>query len=75
MQFRKVSDASKYSGVTNGNVSQSCEFGQFDYAPSNDENYENIYFDEIIGEVKMLVTIERDITTGQMLIRRTDYLE
>ena len=75
MQFRKVSDPSKYSGVTNGNVSQSCEFGQFDYAPSNDENYENIYFDEIIGEVKMLVTIERDITTGQMLIRRTDYLE
>ncbi|MBE6363459.1 MAG: hypothetical protein E7054_07380 [Lentisphaerae bacterium] len=62
IQFRKDSSGN--------NVQADCEFGQFDYNSTS-----NIYFDEIIGEVKMLVTIERDITTGQMLIRRTDYLE
>ena len=60
LQFRKKADGS--------DISKNCEFGQFDY-----DN--NIYFDEIIGEVKMLVTIERDINTGRMTIRRTDYLE
>lgn len=62
MQFRKDSSGN--------NVQAACEFGQFDYNSTS-----NIHFDEIIGEVKMLVTVERDITTGQMLIRRTDYLE
>lgn len=62
LQFRKNS-----SGT---DVQRDCDFGQFDYDSGND-----VYFDEITGEVKMLVTIERDVTTGRMRIQRTDYLE
>ena len=49
---------------------RTCEFGTFDYDSTN-----NIYYDEIIGEVKMFVTLDRDIKTGRMTIRRIDYLE
>ena len=62
LQFRKNSSGS--------DVQKECDFGQFDYDSGND-----IYFDDITGEVKMLVTIERDVTTGRMRIQRTDYLE
>ena len=65
IQFRKNADGD--------NIQQNCEFGQFDYLKDGTDNY--YYFDEIIGEVKMLVTIERDIATGRMTVRRTDYLE
>ena len=82
IQFRRVSDTGKYSGVTgvtadaaSGNITKTCDFGKFDYAPSSDGYEGNIYFDEITGEVKMLVTIERNISTGRMVIRRIDYLE
>ena len=61
-QFRKNASGS--------DVSRECDFAQFDYDSGSD-----IYFDEITGEVKMLVTIERDVTTGRMKIQRTDYLE
>ena len=81
MQFRKVSDTSKYSGTgvsadsASDNIKKECDFGKFDYAQSSGGYEENIYFDEITGEVKMLVTIERNINTGRMVIRRIDYLE
>ena len=61
-QFRK--------NASGTDVTKECDFAQFDYDSGND-----IYFDEITGEVKMLVTIERDVTTGRMRIQRTDYLE
>ena len=54
--------------VRNGKEPVQCKFGKFDY-----DN--GIYYDEITGEVKMLVTIDRDITTGRMSVRRIDYLE
>ena len=47
-----------------------CAFGTFDY-----DSTSNVYFDEITGEVKMFVTIDRDINTGRMTVRRVDYLE
>lgn len=52
------------SQVRNGAVKDDCAFGVFDPG-----------YDEIIGEVKMLVTIDRDVSTGRMMISRTDYLE
>ena len=36
---------------------------------------ENVYFDEITGEVKMFVTIDRNPTTGKLHIRKIDYIE
>ena len=52
-----------------------CKFGEFDAAIHNDDDGKNVYFDEITGEVKMFVTIERDPVTGRLSIRRVDYLE
>ena len=43
-------------------TSTTCDFAQFD-----------IGFDEIVGEVKMLATVERE--GGRMVVRRIDYLE
>ena len=62
---------SQFRKDVNGNdVSMNCNFGTFDY-----NNASGIYFDEITGEVKMFVTIDRDINTGRMTVRRIDYLE
>jgi hypothetical protein len=36
---------------------------------------ERIYFDEITGEIKMLVTIDRDPLTGRMAVRTIEYVE
>ena len=80
-QFKRVNKPSEYSGSgvtkddTSGTVTKTCEFGQFDFAEHSSSYDKNVYFDEITGEVKMLVTIERNINTGRMVIRRIDYLE
>ncbi len=53
-----------------------CDFGQFDVdLGSATDPKDDVYFDEITGEVKMFVTIDRDINTGRMTVRRIDYLE
>jgi hypothetical protein len=59
-----------------------CKKGQFDYTyideggPTATKKDEFItYFDEITGEIKMLVTIDRDPFTGKMTIRNIEYLE
>lgn len=80
-QYRKVTDPDVYSGggvntdAATGSIHKNCSFGQFDFAESSNGYKDNIYFDEITGEVKMFVTIDRDINTGRMTVRRIDYLE
>lgn len=80
-QYRKVTDPGVYSGsgvntdAATGSIYKNCSFGQFDLAESSNGYKDNIYFDEITGEVKMFVTIDRDINTGRMTVRRIDYLE
>ena len=58
-----------------------CKLGRFDYAyidenGGNTKDDKNItYFDEITGEIKMLVTIDRDPLTGRMAVRTIEYVE
>ena len=62
------------SKIHNGNdESLKCRMGQFDFIsdPNNWEN--NTYFDEIIGEVKALVTIERVPATNDQGQKNKDY--
>ncbi|MBE6391399.1 MAG: hypothetical protein E7042_04255 [Lentisphaerae bacterium] len=68
--IRDVGGVQHRKNAAGNNVSRTCEFGTFDYDSTN-----NIYYDEIIGEVKMFVTLDRDINTGRMTVRRIDYLE
>ncbi len=69
----------KYDGTVE---TQDCERGVFDMKadgstfPSNfPENDKYIYFDEITGEAKMLVTLEHDAVAGQTTVRQVEYIE
>jgi len=78
MQFRATSCAAgdfDDATVEDKMAQKECKFGEFDAAIHNDDDGKNVYFDEITGEVKMFVTIERDPVTGRLSIRRVDYLE
>lgn len=57
-----------------------CQIGQFDFIGESDDWENNTYFDEITGEVKALVTIERvsaddDKNYGRMTISRIEYID
>ena len=55
--------------------------GQFDLAVDNTcpadftDNEKFLYFDEITGEVKLLVTMENNPNTGQIIVRQVEYIE
>lgn len=61
---------------------ETCTRGAFDVKadastfpsgfPANDQF---IYFDQITGEIKMLVTMENNPTTGQTIVRQIEYIE
>ena len=59
---------------------KSCSYGTFDVEtdstdtslPANDQF---TYYDQIAGEVKMLVTMENNPTTGQTIVRQVEYIE
>ena len=48
------------------------KLNRFDYVKDGDEF---IYFDEITGEVKLLVTFLWDSFTGRLRIRQIEYLD
>ena len=70
----------KYDGSVE--TKSDCDYGQFDVEeddstfpadfPANDKY---LYFDEITGEVKLLVTMENNPTTGQIIVRQIEYIE
>mgnify|MGYP007055255593 CR=1 FL=1 len=55
-------------------ITKDCVMGQFDYYYDED-NDEEVYFDEITGEVKMLVTFTRDIWSNKWKIFDIQYLQ
>lgn len=60
-------------------VPHNCRLGQFDIeeddkAPDTSPD-RHVYFDEITGEVKIIVTIDRNPLTGRMMVRKMDYIE
>ena len=75
------SNITKFSKKYSHPATVDCKIGQFDYAYIDEGGHstkkdENItYFDEITGEVKMLVTIDRDPLTGKLTVRNIEYLE
>lgn len=57
----------------------SCQFGVFD-VKADSEKSENdpdkyAYYDEITGEVKLLVSVENNPVTKQIVIRQIEYIE
>lgn len=67
--------------ANNSSIEHPCQLGQFDIEPdptapkiSPDKH---VYFDEITGEVKMLVTIDRnpDPGSGKLMVRKIEYLD
>ena len=50
-----------------------CQLGQFDFVADPDSWDDNTYFDEITGEVKALVTVERVPSTDDMGNKNADY--
>ena len=62
------------SDIEDGVVAEDCALGRFDMYEHADDANKNVYFDEITGEVKMLVTFDRDPLTGRLKLRQIDYL-
>ena len=57
-------------------VSRNCRIGRFDM--DNDQSTDDglpVYFDEITGEVKMLVTFSRNPQNGRLAVRSIEYIE
>jgi hypothetical protein len=69
----------KYDGDLE--VKDDCKYGQFDISSDSSvpgdfpENDKYLYFDEITGEVKLLVTMENNPITGQTIVRQIEYLD
>ena len=74
-------EVTKFSKKHPHSATIKCKLGRFDYAyidenGGNTKDDKNItYFDEITGEIKMLVTIDRDPLTGRMAVRTIEYVE
>ena len=61
-------------------LDKECKFGTLDIRQDKSSNIPEsvapyIYFDEITGECKIIVTLDRNPTTGRMMVRRIDYLD
>ena len=61
-------------------LDKECKFGTLDVRQDKSSNIPEsvapyIYFDEITGECKIIVTLDRNPTTGRMMVRRIDYLD
>jgi len=59
---------------------KSCTYGTFDVETDTSDtslpvNDQFTYYDQIAGEVKMLVTMENNPTTGQTIVRQVEYIE
>lgn len=67
---------SKYKPDGSATVSKNVATGTFDIDDAGTPDpRDDVYFDEITGEVKMLVTIERDGATKKMRIVRMEFLD
>ena len=53
-------------------VEHTVEYGKFDLEKVNDRYY---YFDEILGEVKMLVTIRYESETRKVTLIQAEYID
>lgn len=67
-------DGSTVDDIEDGTVSLECKLGKFDALEHGENDDLNVYFDEITGEVKAMVTFVRDPATGRLFINRIDYL-
>ena len=61
-------------------LDKECKFGTLDVRKDGSSNIPEsvapyIYFDEITGECKIIVTLDRNPTTGRMMVLRIDYLD
>lgn len=56
-------------------IKDNCKTGTFDMYEHKTDPRKNIYFDNITGEVKMLVTLDRMQGTGQLKVRKIEYIE
>ena len=62
------------SKLHNGtNTSLNCQLGQFDFIGDSTNWENNTYFDEITGEAKALVTIERVPAQDNAGNKKTDF--
>ncbi len=73
-------DKGNYASVDNAELDDDgvathtgCKYGIFDFVEHSSEPGKNIYFDEITGEVKMLVRFYID-DKGRMSIKKINYL-
>jgi len=58
-----------------GEDDRDCKIGTFDVTSTASGKMKYHYFDEITGEVKMLVTFRRDPETGRITVRSTEYID
>jgi Tfp pilus assembly protein PilX len=66
----------KYRPDGSGPINKTVATGTFDIDDAGTPDpRDDIYFDEITGEIKMLVTIERDGATKKMRIVRMEFLD
>ncbi|MCQ2352174.1 MAG: pilus assembly PilX N-terminal domain-containing protein [Victivallaceae bacterium] len=54
---------------------QKTKLGRFDMGPAQTNPRDNIHYDVITGEAKILVTYERNPVTGQVIIRDIENIE
>ena len=69
----------RYDGTVK---TKDCKYGTFDvdddgssFPADFPENDKYLYFDEITGEVKLLVTMENNPSTGQIIVRQIEYID
>ena len=59
---------------SDGVATKGCSIGSFDMYEHGEDDTKNIYFDEITGEVKMIVTFRFDTSKQRLYIDKIDYL-
>ncbi|MBQ4329107.1 MAG: hypothetical protein IJC27_05215 [Lentisphaeria bacterium] len=71
--YTNVPDGAELDGDDGVATHTGCKYGKFDFVEHSSEPGKNIYFDEITGEVKMLVRFHID-EKGRMSLKRINYL-
>ena len=71
----KGSDFNGSVTVDDGVAEKTCKLGIFDFYEHKTDHEKNVYFDDITGEVKMLVTLDREQGTGKLSVRKIEYIE